>query len=203
VAVEPGEILGIIGANGAGKTTLLMTVAGIVPAEGVMSVSRPIGPLISYSPGFHRELSGRENLFIASLLLGASRQQAKDRYDAMAEFTELDDPILNAPVFTYSAGMVMRLGFAAIAFNDPAVLLIDEVLSVCDERFRMKCIEVARQRVAAGSSMILVSHDMALVTSAADRVGVLQAGRLAFLGSSTEAVEVHHRSMEGPAEVSS
>jgi lipopolysaccharide transport system ATP-binding protein len=199
--VEAGEIVALIGANGAGKTTLLMTASGVIqPASGSLVVQGPLGPLITYSPGFHRELSGRENLIIGSVLLGASRHQAKSRYEAMAEFTEFDESILNAPIFTYSAGMIMRLGFAAIAFNDPAVLLIDEVLSVGDERFRSKCIRTCRDLVRRGAAMILVSHDMDLVRSSADRAGVLDRGRLSFIGLPEDAVAIHHRSMGATAE---
>lgn len=190
--VEAGEILGVIGRNGSGKSTLLLTAAGVLrPRSGRVHVDAPVAPFIHLSLGFHRELSGRENLLITSVLLGSSRAEARARYPEIARFTELDEQVLDAPLLTYSAGMIVRLGFALISHGNPSVLLVDEVLAAADESFRRKAIGRIRELVSNGAGAIVVSHDLDLIAETCDRVMVLEAGRTRFVGSASEAVRTY------------
>lgn len=185
----PGEILGVIGANGSGKSTLLLTAAGVVrPARGRVHVASPVAPFIHLSLGFHRELSGRENLLITSVLLGATRREARARYEEIARFTELGEEVLDSPLFTYSAGMIVRLGFALVSHTDASVLLVDEVLAAADEAFRRKCVGRLRELVDAGRTVVLVAHDLDLIAETCHRAAILESGQMRFIGHADEAV---------------
>src|SRR5262249_46292476 len=129
-SVAPGETLGVVGANGSGKSTLLKLLAGIVrPTRGTVSVRGRLAALLELGAGFHPEISGRENIEITGLLLGLTRREIADRFDAVVRFAGVEE-FLDAPVKTYSSGMAVRLGFAIAAHSDPDVLLVDEVLAV-------------------------------------------------------------------------
>src|SRR5262249_29765839 len=129
-SVAPGETLGVIGANGSGKSTLLKLLAGIVrPTRGSVAVRGRLAALLELGAGFHPEISGRENIEITGLLLGLTRREIADRFDAVVRFAGVEE-FLDAPVKTYSSGMAVRLGFAIAAHSDPDVLLVDEVLAV-------------------------------------------------------------------------
>lgn len=193
LSVASGEVLGVIGPNGAGKSTLLLTLAGVVsPSAGAISVARPIGPFLQVSPGFHRELSGRENAIITSMLLGATRAEAIARFEEIAEFTELSPETLDSQLLTYSAGMILRLGFAVVLLSEPRVLLIDEVMAVADEGFRLKCVARVNELVSHGAAMIVVSHDLSFIEEIAQRVCVLVKGGIRLIGLPREAAELYH-----------
>ena len=133
--VEKGETLGIIGPNGAGKTTILRLLAGITkPTDGSISVKGRMGVLIELHAGFHPELTGRDNVYLNGSILGMSRKEIERKYDAIVEFSGLED-FINTPVKRYSSGMMVRLGFSVAIHVDPEVLLVDEVLAVGDYAF--------------------------------------------------------------------
>ncbi|MEP6800560.1 MAG: ATP-binding cassette domain-containing protein, partial [Acidobacteriota bacterium] len=133
--VAPGETVGIVGPNGSGKSTLLKLLAGIVrPTRGEVEIRGRLAALLELGAGFHPELSGRENVEVAGLLLGLSKAEIARRFDDIVRFAELEE-FLDAPLRTYSSGMAVRLGFSIAAHSDPDVLLVDEVLAVGDEAF--------------------------------------------------------------------
>ncbi len=137
--VHQGHALGIIGHNGAGKSTLLRIVAGILqPTRGIAVVHGRIAPVIELGVGFEQELTGRENIVFNGALLGRSYQEMTERMDEIVDFAELSD-FIDQPIRTYSSGMVARLAFSVATTVDAQVLLLDEVLSVGDERFQKKC----------------------------------------------------------------
>jgi lipopolysaccharide transport system ATP-binding protein len=195
--VAPGEMVGVVGANGAGKSTLLRLVAGVYrPDAGRVTVTGRVGTLLEIGTGFHPELSGRENVEIAGLLAGLDRSEVRARAGAIAAFAEIDS-FLDAPVRTYSAGMLLRLGFAVAAELEPRVLLVDEALAVGDPPFQRKCLErVARLR-ASGTALLLVSHDLGTVAGA-DRAVRLDQGRVVDSGPGRGVVARYEAVMRAP-----
>jgi len=186
--VPYGEALGVIGPNGAGKTTLLKLLSGItVPTRGRLAVSGKVSALLEVGAGFHGELTGRENIFLNGAILGIPRREIERRFDDIVEFSELGE-FLEMPLKRYSSGMVVRLGFSVAVHVDPEILLIDEVLSVGDAAFRMKCYERARALRDRAGAVVFVSHDMLAVRNFCDRVIWLEEGRVRESGEPGEIV---------------
>ncbi|MGD9798421.1 MAG: ABC transporter ATP-binding protein [Acidimicrobiia bacterium] len=197
--VARGSSLGVVGTNGSGKTTLLQVLAGVLhPSRGDVAVNGRVASLVDLSAGFHRDLTGHENLVIGGVLLGLSRRELRDRYDEIVAFSGLAGDQLDAPLSTYSAGMGLRLGFSLVVHTDPDVLLVDEVLAVGDERFQQHCIDRVRHLLEGGCSVVMVSHDLDLVGGFCERVAVLDAGALTYLGDPGEALDRYARDRERP-----
>jgi ABC-type polysaccharide/polyol phosphate transport system ATPase subunit len=198
--VTAGESLGVIGANGSGKSTLLKLLAGIFrPTSGQVAIEGRLAALLELGAGFHPEISGRENLEIGGLLLGLTRRQIAERFDAIVAFAGVEE-FLDAPVKTYSSGMAVRLGFALAAFSDPDVLLVDEVLAVGDEAFSHRCLEKFDEFERAGKTLVFVSHDLPLVAERCRRAIWLDRGHVAFDGPSSEAVARYRESVAADEE---
>jgi ABC-type polysaccharide/polyol phosphate transport system ATPase subunit len=186
--------LGIIGPNGAGKTTLLQTLAGVLqPARGRVVTAGRVSSLIELTAGFHRELTGTQNVLFQGVLLGMRRSEVRERLDSIVEFSELDEDVLGAPLRMYSAGMGLRLGFSLAVSMEPSVLLVDEVLAVGDERFRTKCMNKVRELQAGGCAVVMVSHDLSLVAQRFDRVGLLENGEMALIDTPDVAIAEYRR----------
>ena len=189
--VAPGEMVGVIGPNGSGKSTLLKLLAGIVrPTSGTVAVRGRLAALLELGAGFHPEISGRENIEINGLLLGLSRRQIAGRFDEIVRFAEIEE-FLDAPLKTYSSGMAVRLGFSIAAHSDPDVLLVDEVLAVGDEAFSHRCLEKFAEFERAGKTILVVSHDLGLVSERCRRAIWLDRGRLAADGPAQETVTLY------------
>jgi len=183
-----GESLGIIGANGSGKSTLLKLLAGIVrPTRGTVSVSGRLAALLELGAGFHPEISGRENVEIAGLLLGLSKREITRRFAEIVRFAGIEE-FLDEPVKTYSSGMAVRLGFAIAAHSDPDVLLVDEVLAVGDEAFAHRALERFAELERDGRTLVFVSHDLPLIAERCRRAIWLDRGRVAADGPAAETV---------------
>src|SRR4030042_894305 len=158
--VKKGETLGIIGANGSGKTTLLKLLNGIFwPDRGRIAIKGKVGVLIEVGAGFHPLLTGRENIYINSAILGMTKKEVDKKFDVIVEFSDIGE-FLDTPVKYYSSGMFVRLGFAIAVHCEPDILLIDEVLAVGDIRFQVKCFGRVQEFKETGKTMILVTHDM-------------------------------------------
>ncbi|WP_320041305.1 ABC transporter ATP-binding protein [uncultured Desulfobacter sp.] len=161
--LKRGECLGLIGHNGAGKSTLLKMLNGLIkPDHGRITMKGRIGALIELNAGFNPILTGRENIYIYGSILGFSKREINEKYDAIVEFAELKD-FMETPVRSYSSGMKVRLGFAVAAQMEPDVLIIDEVLAVGDVGFRTKCFSSISE-LLKNSAVILVSHAMSMVS---------------------------------------
>jgi len=175
-AVAKGSTVGVIGRNGSGKSTALKLVAGITkPTSGTVRVDGRISALIELGAGFHPEISGRENVFINGIMLGLSKRDVEERFDAIVDFAELRE-FIDAPVKTYSSGMYMRLGFAVAIHVDPDVLLVDEVLAVGDEGFTHKCLDKFGEFHRRGKTVLIVTHSLGLVERLCDEAVWLDAG---------------------------
>jgi ABC-type polysaccharide/polyol phosphate transport system ATPase subunit len=184
--VDHGEAVAIIGRNGAGKTTLLKVIARVLrPREGSVKTDGRLVPLLELGAGFDPELSGRENVFLNGALLGQSRKYMAKRFDGIVAFAELED-FIDAPLRTYSTGMVARLGFAIATDVDPEILLLDEVLSVGDVGFQQKCAERMNRFRQKGVTFILVSHAMGVVRELCQRAVWLDGGCVRADGPSVE-----------------
>ena len=184
--VRAGESFGIVGRNGAGKSTLLKVIAGIVPpTRGRVRVLGHLSPLLELGAGFDLELTGRENIQLYGTLLGLRRKQLRERTGAIADFAELT-PFLDVPLKNYSSGMVARLAFAIATDADPDILIVDEVLSVGDAPFQRKCEERLERYRARGVTVLLVTHDLDLLTETCSRAVLLDRDHPCDVGSAKE-----------------
>jgi ABC-type polysaccharide/polyol phosphate transport system ATPase subunit len=195
-AVPRGSTFGVIGRNGSGKSTALKLVAGITkPTSGSVAVDGRVSALIELGAGFHPEISGRENVFINGIMLGLTRREIQERFDAIVDFAELRE-FIDAPVKTYSSGMYMRLGFAVAIHVDPDVLLVDEVLAVGDEGFTHKCLDKFAEFRRRGKTILLVTHSLGLVETLCDEAVWLDAGKLEADGDPKRVVGAYLTAVE-------
>lgn len=193
--VRKGEVFGLIGANGAGKTTLLRLVARVMrPTSGRVVVRGRVAPLLAMGAGFHPELTGRENVYLNGTLLGYTRRQVDECFDQIVDFAELRD-FIEAPLRTYSSGMMARLGFSVATAVMPEVLIVDEVLSVGDIAFQEKCGKRIKQFRNNGATILLVSHGMESISSMCDRVAWLNHGGIVEIGKTDEVVHKFEKFM--------
>lgn len=158
--VPAGATMGIVGANGSGKSTLLKVMARILdPNQGTVDVRGSVSPLLELGTGFHPELTGRENVFLAGSLLGQTRRDVERRYDEIVDFAGIAD-FMDVPVKNYSSGMYARLAFSVAISVDPEILIVDEVLSVGDASFQLRCHERIGRLRAEGRTIVMVSHSI-------------------------------------------
>lgn len=191
--IYPGETVGVIGHNGAGKSTLLKLISRItMPSEGRIIIYGKLVSLLEVGIGFHPDLTGRENVYLAGTLLRLSKHEIEQSIRSIREFAELGDAF-DWPVRTYSTGMYMRLGFSVAAHLRGDIVLLDEVLAVGDLRFQQKCSTFLRQLRQRGATIILVSHNAFLVKSFCSRVLYLRQGRLIYDGDPTTALSMYEK----------
>jgi ABC-type polysaccharide/polyol phosphate transport system ATPase subunit len=197
LSIAAGERVGVIGPNGAGKSSLFRLLARVRrPTEGRLVVRGRVAPLLELGLGFHGDLTGRENVVLQGTLLGLSRRDMLDRMQAIAAFAELEE-FLDAPVRTYSTGMAARLAFAVATDVDPDILLVDEALSVGDERFRLKCRERMLKFREHGKTFLLVSHSLADVTESCQRAIWIAEGRVVQDGPAGDVCAAYHAWAQG------
>jgi len=188
LTVDYGETLAIIGRNGSGKSTLLGLIGNIYrPTEGRVAVNGRAAALLELGAGFHPDLTGLENIYLNGAILGIRTKQMRDKVDEIVRFAELER-FIDAPLRTYSKGMVMRLGFAIAVQVDPDILLIDEVLAVGDEAFQEKCYKKIEEFQNAGKTIVFVSHDLDAVRRVSSRAVWLCEGKIKADGSVKEVV---------------
>ena len=193
--VRRGEVIGIIGPNGAGKSTLLRLVAEVLrPTLGRVWVRGQVAPLLDIGGGFHPELTGRENVYLNATLLGHPRREISASLERIVDFAELWD-FIDAPLRTYSTGMVARLGFAVAVAWDPDVLLVDEVLAVGDASFQQKCLSRMEEFREQGKTILFVSHNVSAVQTLCDRACLLSHGKIVELGNPDRVVRAYTASV--------
>lgn len=186
--IDRGETFGIIGRNGAGKTTLLHVIARVLqPKSGRLRIRGSVATVIDLLAGFHPDLTGTENAILRGAFLGISRAAMRERIDSIAEFADIGR-FFDAPLRTYSAGMVARLAFAVTTSVDADILLIDEALGVGDAEFQSRCTARMEEFRARGVTSVIVSHDVQRLAAMCNRMLWLDAGRARAIGAPQDIV---------------
>ncbi len=188
LTIDSGSTVGLIGPNGSGKSTLLKTIGGIIqPTTGTVARRGRLAALIELGAGFHPDLTGRENVYLNSAILGLSREQTEQHFEEIVDFSGIER-FLDTQVKFYSSGMYVRLAFAVAVHVDPDLLLVDEVLSVGDEPFQRKCMDRIRRFQREGRTIVLVTHALDQVGDLCDRAIVLEQGKVVLDGSPRDAL---------------
>jgi lipopolysaccharide transport system ATP-binding protein len=187
--VQPGEVVGIIGRNGAGKSTLLKILSRITePTSGRITLNGRVASLLEVGTGFHPELTGRENIYLNGAILGMTKAEIKSKFDEIVAFAEVER-FLDTPVKRYSSGMYVRLAFAVAAHLEPEILIVDEVLAVGDAQFQKKCLGKMQDVAKGGRTVLLVSHNLALVRSFAQTCLALESGKICDSGPTEQVID--------------
>jgi ABC-type polysaccharide/polyol phosphate transport system ATPase subunit len=187
-SVEQGEVVGVIGTNGAGKSTLFKLLSGITaPTAGEMRIRGRLSALLEVGSGFHPELTGRENVYLSGSLLGMTRRRIRERFDRIVDFAGVAR-FIDVPIKRYSSGMSVRLGFSVAAHLEPDILLLDEVLAVGDAAFQVRCYERVAALRKAGTTIIIISHDLAAIDRLCHRVLLMERGRIVADGPPREVI---------------
>ena len=186
--VHEGETVALLGFNGSGKSTLLKLISGVLrPDGGRVRTRGRVAGLIEVGAGFHPDLTGRENVFLNGAILGMTKKQIEDAYDSIVDFSEIPD-FMETEVKFYSSGMFLRLAFAVAVHSDPEVFLIDEILAVGDEPFQRKCLDEIRGLSDQGKTLVIVSHDLDMVSDLCERGVLLEKGVKVADGPSKDVV---------------
>jgi lipopolysaccharide transport system ATP-binding protein len=186
--IEKGEIVGLIGPNGAGKSTLLKILTRITePTKGSIDIYGRVGSLLEVGTGFHKELTGRDNVYLNGAILGMKKNEIERKFDEIVAFAEVAK-FIDTPVKFYSSGMTVRLAFAVAAHLDPEILLVDEVLAVGDASFQKKCLSKMESVGKSGRTVVFVSHHMPSITRLCERAMLLSSGRLLETGPADKIV---------------
>lgn len=192
LTIYQGERIGIIGSNGAGKSTLLKLLSRITaPTEGEIDIWGRISSLLEIGTGFHRELTGRENIYMNGAILGMKKAEIDTKIEQIVEFSEIEN-FIDTPVKRYSSGMYVKLGFAVAVFLDSEILIMDEVLAVGDMSFQQKCLDKMRELAdEQGKTILYVSHNMETIRRLCERCIVLNQGKIIFDGEVEHGISLY------------
>ena len=184
--VEKGDVIGIIGHNGAGKSTLLKVISGIMkPTKGTIEAHGNIVPMLELGSGFDMELSGRENIYLNGAILGYSEEFLNEKYDEIVTFSELGN-FIEAPLRTYSSGMLARLAFSVACIVEPEILIVDEILSVGDADFQEKSRARMMDLMTGGTTVFFVSNSLKQIREMCNKVVWLEHGKIQAIGKTEE-----------------
>jgi lipopolysaccharide transport system ATP-binding protein len=187
--IKRGEKIGIIGDNGSGKSTLLKIITGITTATtGKIKVNGRVVALIDLEAGFHPELTGEENIFLNGMLLGMNKQEIKKSFDKIVEFSGLGK-FIDAPFYTYSNGMTLRLGFSIAVYSEPDILLIDEILEVGDQEFQKKSYQKMQELFEKGKTILFISHYLSSILKLCTKTLWLDNGRIKMFEKSKKTIK--------------
>lgn len=184
--VEKGDVIGIVGHNGAGKSTLLKVISGIMkPTKGTIEAHGNIVPMLELGSGFDMELSGRENIYLNGAILGYSEEFLNEKYDEIVTFSELGN-FIEAPLRTYSSGMLARLAFSVACIVEPEILIVDEILSVGDADFQEKSRARMMDLMTGGTTVFFVSHSLKQIRQMCNKVVWLEHGKIQAVGKTED-----------------
>lgn len=196
LTVKKGQRLGVLGLNGAGKSTLLKVISGVFkPTEGSLNVNGVIAPMIELGAGFDMQYTGAENIFLYGAVLGYPRKLMQEKFNEIVEFSELKD-FIDVPLKNYSSGMKVRLGFAIATIVNPDVLILDEVLSVGDAKFKKKSEKKILSMIEGGTTVLFVSHNADQIKRICDSAIILEHGKLIANGPVDEVLETYKKLSE-------
>lgn len=191
--LNKGERLGILGLNGSGKSTLLKAIAGVYkPTEGLVKREGLLMPMLELGAGFDMNYTGRENVFLYGAVLGFSREFMKKHYREIVDFSELNE-FMNVPLKNYSSGMRARLGFSIATVIKPDILILDEVLSVGDAKFRKKSESKIMELIEQGTTVLFVSHSLSQVQRICDKALIMEKGTMIAYGDIGEVAEMYQK----------
>jgi len=192
--IKKGDRVGIVGLNGAGKSTLLKIISGVMkPTEGTVKIKGKLVPLLELGAGFDNDYTGRENIFLNGAMLGYSKEFLEEKYDEIVDFSEIGK-FIDVPIKNYSSGMKARLGFSIATMVEPEILVIDEVLSVGDAKFRKKSEERIMSLFDKGITVLFVSHSVGQVKSLCNKAIWLEKGKLIMQGDVEEVCAAYEKS---------
>ena len=201
--LHEGERIGILGLNGAGKSTLLKVIAGVFkPTEGKVVRNGKIVPLLELGAGFDKNYTGRENIYLYGSVLGYSRKYMDEKYNQIVKFSGLGE-FIDVPIKNYSSGMRSKLGFAIATIAEPEILILDEVLSVGDRKFRRKSERRILKMMENGTAVLFVSHSLAQVQRICNKAMILDHGQMIAFGDVDEIAELYTQMTEEPNETNS
>lgn len=196
LSIRRNEVFGIIGNNGAGKSTMLKLISRVLrPSSGRVYVKGRVAPLLELGAGFHPELSGRENVYLNGAMLGFSHAEMNQKFPEIVEFSEIGN-FIDAPLRTYSSGMWARLGFSVAIDVDPDILVLDEILSVGDESFQRKCLNRIDQIIRGNATILIVSHNMAMIEQMCQRSAWLDHGEIKAVGDTCDVIEAYRQAQK-------
>jgi lipopolysaccharide transport system ATP-binding protein len=186
--IRQGEVFGLIGPNGAGKSTLLKILTRVTePTSGAIDIYGRVGSLLEVGTGFHKDLTGRDNVYLNGAILGMNKREIDAKFDEIVDFSEVEQ-FIDTPVKFYSSGMTVRLAFSVAAHLEPEILLVDEVLAVGDAAFQKKCLSKMEKVGESGRTIIFVSHHMPSITRLCEKAILLEKGTLVESGPSDQVV---------------
>lgn len=193
--VEEGDKVGILGLNGAGKSTLLKLISGVMkPTEGIITLKGMISPLLELGAGFDHNYTGRENIYLNGAMLGYPKEFIESKFDEIVEFAEIGD-FIDVPLKNYSSGMIARLGFSIATVVEPKILILDEVLSVGDAKFREKSEQRMKSLLNKDVTVLFVSHSLDQVRNLCNKALWLEKGKLVMQGSVEEVSACYEESI--------
>lgn len=194
--IKKGERLGVLGLNGSGKSTLLKVVSGVLkPTTGTVRTRGVVAPLLELGAGFHPEYTGRENIYLYGAVLGYSKNFLDEKFDEIVDFSGLGE-FIEVPVKNYSSGMKSRLGFSIATVVEPEILILDEVLSVGDKKFRIKSEKKIMSMFDKGVTVLFVSHSLDQVKRLCDKAIILDSGRLVASGPTEKVARIYKNMTE-------
>ena len=194
--IEKGDMVGLVGLNGAGKSTLLKVISGVLkPTEGKVKISGNIAPLLELGAGFNKQYTGTENIFLYGAMLGHSKAFLTEKYNEIVKFSELGE-FIDVPVKNYSSGMKSRLGFAIATIVEPDILVLDEVLSVGDAKFRKKSTNKIKSMIENNVTVLFVSHSIDQVLDLCNKAILLDKGHLVAYGSAQKIADLYQQRLE-------
>ena len=193
--VREGEAWGLIGSNGSGKSTMLKAISGIIkPYQGSITVNGSVAPLIELGAGFDAECTARENIYLNGCVLGHTRKFMEEHFDEIVDFAEIHK-FLDSPIKNYSSGMKARLGFSIATMVKPDILIVDEILSVGDYKFRQKCEKRMKELLDGGTTLLYVSHSIDEVKRLCDHAIWIDHGEMRMIGSAEEVCNAYMEEM--------
>lgn len=196
--IKKGEIVGLIGSNGSGKTTLLKIITGIAThSKGTVNVNGKIVSLIDLQAGFHPDLTGLQNIYLNGSILGMSKKEIDSKIDDIISFADIGK-FIDAQIFTYSAGMILRLGFSVAIHTNPDILILDENISVGDQEFKTKSFKKIRELFKKHKTVVIASHDLELLKSYCSRLYWIQKGKVFKHGPTKRILSDYVKSQVAP-----